>query len=97
MKSKLSILAIAILFVLSSCQKEELVRDFHEAADKSSQSELKASHGKGKQAVLNFRAHLSGDQEVADRTCSYECYRPGNIPAEQRRHGIELQTYCGKY
>jgi hypothetical protein len=65
MKSKLSILAIAILFVISSCQKEELVRDFHEAADKSSQSELKASHGKGKQAVLNFRAHLSGDQEVA--------------------------------
>jgi hypothetical protein len=65
MKSKLSIFAIAILFVLSSCQKEEIERDFREAADKSSQSELKASHGKGKQP-LNFRAHLSGDQEVAD-------------------------------
>ena len=66
MKSKLSIFAIAILFVLSSCQKQELERDYQDAADKSAQSELKASHGQGKQAVLNFRAHLSGDQVVLD-------------------------------
>jgi hypothetical protein len=63
MKSKLSFLALSVLLVFAACQKE-LEMDLQEPASaEAGQSELK-SMAADKQAVLNFRAHLSGDQEV---------------------------------
>jgi hypothetical protein len=63
MKNKLSFLALSLLLVVAACQKE-LEMDLQEPASaEAGQSELK-SMATGKQAVLNFRAHLSGDQEV---------------------------------
>lgn len=64
MKNKLSVIAIAILFVFSTCQKQDIEKAAPEDGPlKSSQAELKSAHAH-KQAVLNFRAHLSGDEEV---------------------------------
>ncbi len=69
MKNKMSVLAVVILFVFSSCQKQDIEKDLQEAATaKSAQneflSEQNATTKSFKQAVLNFRAHLSGNQEV---------------------------------
>ena len=64
MKTRLSVIAISVLFAFSACQKQDEEMAFQEPADvKAAQNELKSAAA-GKQAVLNFRAHLSGDQEV---------------------------------
>lgn len=84
MKNKLSILAILILLVYSSCQKQDIEKAALEDAPlKSAQTELKSAHVT-KQAVLNFRAHLSGDQEVhfvetkATGQATFQLSRDGN-------------------
>jgi hypothetical protein len=64
MKNRLSVLAFSVLLVFAACQKQELEMDSQEPASAEAfQTDLK-SMAAGKQAVLNFRAHLSGDQEV---------------------------------
>jgi len=65
MKNKLSVIAVSVLFAFSACQKQDNEMSLQEPADvKAAQNELKSAAA-GKQAVLNFRAHLSGDQEVS--------------------------------
>lgn len=64
MKNKLSVIAILVLFAFSACQKQDDEMSLQEPADvKAAQNELKSAAA-NRQAVLNFRAHLSGDQEV---------------------------------
>jgi hypothetical protein len=68
MKNKM-VVAIILLFVFSSCQKQDIERDLQEAANaKGVQDELLNEQDAGtksfKQVVLNLRAHLSGDEEV---------------------------------
>ena len=64
MKNKLSVIAISVLFAFSACQKQDDEMSLQEPADvKAAQNELKSAAA-NRQAVLNFRAHLSGDQEV---------------------------------
>ena len=69
MKNKMSVLAVAILFVFSSCQKQDIEKDLLEAATTKSArieapNEQEAATKSFRQAVLNFRTHLSGDEEV---------------------------------
>ena len=64
MKNKLSVFAVSALFVFSACQKQDDEMSLQKSADvKAAQNELKSA-ASNRQAVLNFRAHLSGDQEV---------------------------------
>jgi len=71
MKNKLSIFAIVFLFVVSSCEKQVIEKDSHDATV-SFNAQDESSNLKGQNVVansnsnkvLNFRAHLSGGQEV---------------------------------
>jgi hypothetical protein len=69
MKNKFSILGVALLLIFASCEKQEIEKDGSEAVSGGTGSESnlfgeQTFAAGGKQAVLNFRAHLSGDQEV---------------------------------
>ncbi len=56
---------MSVLFAFSACQKQDDEMAFHEPADdvKSAHNELKSAAA-NRQVPLNFRAHLTGDQEV---------------------------------
>ena len=87
MKNKLSVLAISVLLVFSACQKQETEMDLHQEPSNANaaQNELKSAAA-GKQAVLNFRAHLSGDQEVPP----VETRATGQAIFQLSRDGTEL-------
>jgi hypothetical protein len=60
MNKGMLIFAVLILFGMSACEKEEIFDDLQvESLESGDGSDLKAASG-----VLNFTAHLSGDQEV---------------------------------
>ena len=63
MKKKLSISVIALMIILSSCEKSSIEPDIQNVSGKK--SSINNGH-----VVLNFRAHLSGDQEVPVRETS---------------------------
>jgi hypothetical protein len=86
MKNKLSVLAISVLLAFSACQKQEIEMDLQEPSNaNAAQNELKSAAA-GKQAVLNFRAHLSGDQEVPP----VETRATGQAIFQLSRDGTEL-------
>jgi hypothetical protein len=69
----LVLLSVGGLLLISSCNKQESESDFRSepqlksTSAKSAAFNAQAIPGKG-QKVLNFRAHLTGDQEVPVRT-----------------------------
>jgi hypothetical protein len=65
MKIKLSIFAIGILFVIFSCEKQIIEKDSEAETVKRSSSTLNPEgQNFAKHGTRNFRAHLSGGQEV---------------------------------
>jgi hypothetical protein len=65
MKIKLSILAIGLLFIVFSCEKQMIEKDSEAEIVKRSSGALNPEGQEfARPAVRNFRAHLSGDQEV---------------------------------
>jgi hypothetical protein len=65
MKIKLSILAIGLLFIVFSCEKQMIEKDSEAEIVKRSSGVLNPEGQEfARPAVRNFRAHLSGDQEV---------------------------------
>ncbi|MBS3772218.1 MAG: CHRD domain-containing protein [Bacteroidales bacterium] len=75
MKTRLTILAVAAIFVFASCERQFTENDVQPKAPSSAEVQnesdmLKSGHQNqnmdDKKAVLNFRTHLSGDNEVPD-------------------------------
>ena len=73
MKTKLTILAVAFIFVFASCERQFSDKDVQPTAPSSTEVQnesdmLKSGHQNqnmgGEKAVLNFNTHLSGDNEV---------------------------------
>jgi hypothetical protein len=94
MERKVSILVISVLFFLTSCEKGLVENDELNASAKK--SALHESGLQGEQiagglnkghVVLNFRAHLSGDQEVPPR----ETLATGQAVFQLSKDGTELR------
>ena len=93
MKTTLSILTIAAIFAFSSCEKQMIEGDLQESPASSKSKEesamLKSHHGdsmnKG-QKVMNFRTHLSGDNEVP----SVETDATGQAIFQLSKDGMKL-------
>ncbi len=87
MEKKLLVLVITGIFVFSSCEKQETESDLSSTSDeKGTWAEKNVYDNKNGQAVLNFRAHLSGDQEVPPR----ETLATGQALFQLSKDGLEL-------
>jgi len=88
MEKKLLMLVITGIFVFSSCEKQESESDFIGSSEKkSTQTELNGQGNANGQNVLNFRTHLSGDQEVPPR----ETLGTGEVQFQLSKDGLELR------
>lgn len=92
MKKSLVLLSAGCMLLITSCNKQESESDFRNdpqlksASAKASQPETNVGLKKG-QKVLNFRAHLSGDQEVPQR----ETLATGQAIFQLSKDGTELR------
>ncbi len=89
MKHRLLFLTISIVsigLIFSACEKQDIQKNFQEPGiEKSAQNDLKSSQG---QVVLNFRAHLSGDQVNVDPPLETEA--TGQAIFQLSKDGTEL-------
>ena len=95
MKTKLTILAVAVIFAFTSCERQFMEKEVQPKAPASTEVQnesdmLKRGHQDQnmgmKKAVLNFRTHLSGDNEVP----SVETDATGQAIFHLRNNGMEL-------
>lgn len=87
MEKKLFVMALAFVFVLSACEKQLSGPYFEDDLSiLDAASEKSAMNEKG-QAVLNFRAHLTGDQEIPAR----ETQATGQALFQLSKDGTELR------